>query len=44
MHIGRARKLAQQLDVRLEDPDLASFVEGTPEFRAYIGGMLWAQD
>jgi tRNA-splicing ligase RtcB len=30
--------------LRLEDPDLAYFVEGTPEFEAYIGDMLWAQD
>lgn len=44
MHIGRARRLAATLQLRLEDPDLASFTEGTPEFRAYIGDMLWAQD
>ena len=30
--------------MRLEDPDLAYFVEGTPEFNAYITDMLWAQD
>src|SRR4051794_11832018 len=44
MHIGKARKLAKALQVRLEDPDLAYFVEGTPEFEAYIADMLWAQD
>jgi tRNA-splicing ligase RtcB len=44
MHIGRARKLAQRLQLRLEDPDLAFFTEGTPEFRGYIADMLWAQD
>ena len=44
MHIGRARKLAKRLDIGLEDPDLAYFTEGTPEFQAYIGDMLWAQD
>ncbi|HEV8298413.1 MAG TPA: RtcB family protein, partial [Acidimicrobiales bacterium] len=44
MHIGKARRLAKQLQLRLEDPDLAYFVEGTPEFDAYIGDMLWAQD
>ncbi len=27
----------------LPDPDLAYFTEGTPEFDAYIGDMLWAQ-
>ncbi|HEX7165389.1 MAG TPA: RtcB family protein [Acidimicrobiales bacterium] len=43
-HIGKARKLAKDLELRLEDPDLAYFMEGTPEFAAYIGDMLWAQD
>jgi tRNA-splicing ligase RtcB len=44
MHIARARRLAKELQLRLEDPDLAYVVEGTPEFEAYIGDMLWAQD
>src|SRR5215212_10107030 len=43
-HIAKARKLAKDLEVRLEDPDLAYFVEGTPEFGAYIGDMLWSQE
>src|SRR5439155_7164704 len=43
-HITKARRLAQDLQLRLEDPDLAYFLEGTPEFGAYIGDMLWAQD
>ncbi len=43
-HIAKARGLAEDLELRLEDPDLAYFVEGTPEFQAYIGDMLWAQD
>lgn len=43
-HIAKARNLAKALDLRLEDPDLAYFTEGTPEFEAYIGDMLWAQD
>ncbi len=44
MHIAKARRLAKDLELRLEDPDLAYFVEGTAEFQAYIGDMLWAQD
>src|SRR5829696_7417821 len=44
MHIGKARRLAERLRLQLEDRDLAYFVEGTPEFRAYITDMLWAQD
>src|SRR4051812_7341902 len=43
-HIAKARRLAKDLEVRLEDPDLAYFVEGTREFQAYIADMLWAQD
>src|SRR5437899_4582369 len=44
MHIAKARRLAKDLELRLEDPDLAYFVEGTPEFGAYIADMLWAQE
>jgi tRNA-splicing ligase RtcB (3'-phosphate/5'-hydroxy nucleic acid ligase) len=44
MHIAKARKLANDLELRLEDPDLAYFLEGTPEFQTYISDMLWAQD
>ena len=43
-HIARARKLAQLAREKLEDPDLAYFVQGTAEFEAYIADMLWAQD
>jgi tRNA-splicing ligase RtcB (3'-phosphate/5'-hydroxy nucleic acid ligase) len=43
-HISKARRLAKDLDLRLDDPDLAYFVEGTPAFEAYIGDMLWAQE
>jgi tRNA-splicing ligase RtcB len=43
-HIATARRLAKDLELRLEDPDLAYFVEGTPEFGAYIGDMLWSQE
>ncbi|HYA44342.1 MAG TPA: RtcB family protein, partial [Acidimicrobiales bacterium] len=42
-HIARARKLAKEALIRLEDLDLAYFVQGTPEFDAYIADMLWAQ-
>jgi tRNA-splicing ligase RtcB len=43
-HIGTAKRLARDLRRHLEDPDLAYLTEGTPEFEAYIGDMLWAQD
>jgi tRNA-splicing ligase RtcB len=44
MHIATARNLAKALELRLEDPDLAYFTEGTPEFGAYVADMLWAQE
>jgi tRNA-splicing ligase RtcB len=43
-HINKARKLAKKAMLSLEDPDLAYFVQGTPEFDAYIADMLWAQE
>jgi RNA-splicing ligase RtcB len=44
MHIARARGLAKDMELRLEDRDLAYFLEGTEPFQAYIADMLWAQD
>jgi tRNA-splicing ligase RtcB len=44
MHIAKARRLAKQAMLSLEDPDLAWFIQGTPEFEAYVADMLWAQD
>ena len=43
-HIGKARHLAKTQMQWLEDPDLAYFMQGTPQFDAYIADMLWAQD
>ena len=42
-HIKTAKGLERNLNAKLEDPDLAYFLEGEPEFQAYIGDMLWAQ-
>jgi tRNA-splicing ligase RtcB len=43
-HIRGARQHAKEWFLQLEDPDLAYFVQGTPEFGAYIRDMQWAQD
>ncbi len=43
-HIAKARKLAKDAMISLEDMDLAYFVQGTAEFEAYIADMVWAQD
>src|SRR5205085_9693664 len=42
-HIERARRLAQQLELGLEDRDLAYFTKDQPEFKAYLDDLLWAQ-
>ena len=41
---AHTRSLAQKLERRLEDRDLAYFLDTDPEFNAYIGDMLWSQD
>ncbi len=43
-HIAKARKLAKEAMLHLEDMDLAYFLQGTQEFDAYIADMGWAQD
>lgn len=43
-HIKLARTQAKEQAVKLEDLDLAYFMQGTSEFDAYIRDMLWAQD
>ena len=42
-HIEKAKDLARAQGTPLEDPDLAYFLEGTPQFEEYIGAMLWSQ-
>ncbi len=43
-HIDGAKKLMKRYFIELDDPDLAYFAQGTPEFDEYIHDMLWAQD
>src|SRR5690349_9982902 len=43
-HIDKAKRLMKQMFIRLEDPDLAYFVEHTMQFNQYIADLLWAQD
>lgn len=42
--INEAKGMMKRYFIDLPDPDLAYFVEGTPEFEHYITDMLWAQD
>lgn len=43
-HINDAKGLMKKYFIQLDEPDLAYFVEGTPEFHHYIDDMLWAQE
>jgi tRNA-splicing ligase RtcB len=43
-HIAKARRLAKEAMLHVEDMDLAYFVQATPELDAYIVDMGWAQD
>lgn len=42
--ISKAKALARQWHITLEDPDLAYLVQGTPEFDAYLASVKWSQD
>jgi tRNA-splicing ligase RtcB len=43
-HIECAKGIMARYFIDLPDPDLAFLAEGTEEFDAYIGAMLWAQE
>ncbi|MBD2019872.1 RtcB family protein [Leptolyngbya sp. FACHB-36] len=42
-HIETAKNLAKMAGLKLPDPDLAHFVQGTPEFEAYWRDLQWTQ-
>lgn len=42
-HINKAKSLFRERLEELPDPDLAYLTDGSPEFQAYIGDLLWAQ-
>jgi tRNA-splicing ligase RtcB len=43
-HNDTAKGLARLAGTKLPDPDLAHFVQGTPEFAAYWHDLQWAQN
>jgi tRNA-splicing ligase RtcB (3'-phosphate/5'-hydroxy nucleic acid ligase) len=43
IHINKAKGLMKQYFIDLPDPDLAYFVQNTPEFQDYIQDLHWAQ-
>ncbi|MGH8902165.1 MAG: RtcB family protein [Egibacteraceae bacterium] len=42
-HITMAKGFMRQLDIALEDPELAYVLAGTPEFDAYVADLRFAQ-
>ncbi|AFY75081.1 hypothetical protein Syn7502_03203 [Synechococcus sp. PCC 7502] len=43
-HINTAKGLAKMAETNLPDPDLAYFIERSPEFQAYWHDLQWAQN
>ncbi len=43
-HILHAKRLMEIWQISLDDPALAYFAEGTPEFETYIRDLHWCQD
>lgn len=43
-HIQTAKDLIKLSEIKLPDPELAYFVQNTPEFAAYWHDLQWAQD
>lgn len=43
-HIESAKGAMKRMFIDLPDPDLAYFVQSTPEYDAYMSDLLWAQD
>lgn len=43
-HINKAKDLMKEMFISLPDKDLAYLVQGTPDFKAYIRDLLWAQE
>ena len=42
-HIQTAKQLRKLMDLKVPDPDLSYFVQGTAEFNAYWQDLQWAQ-
>lgn len=42
-HMDKAKHLARLANLHLPDPDLAHFIEGTPEFESYWHDLQWGQ-
>jgi len=43
-HIDKAKNLMKQYFISIPDPDLAYLAQGTPEFKAYLEDLRFAQD
>lgn len=43
-HIERAKGLMKDMYIKLEDPELAYFAQGTQEYQNYVNDVLWCQE
>lgn len=43
-HIDKAKGIMKQMFIKLPDPDLAYFAEGTQEFKNYLNDLEWCQE
>ena len=43
-HIDAAKGIMKKMFIGLPDPQLAYFVESTPEYDAYMNDLMWCQD
>ncbi len=43
-HIDKAKDMMKKYFITLPDPDLAYLAQGTPEFKAYLSDLMWAQN
>ena len=42
-HINEAKYMMEQLKIHLPDKDLAYFTDDSPQFKAYLHDLMWAQ-
>lgn len=43
LHIEKAKGVMRDMFIKLEDPDLAYFGQGTPEYQNYVNDVMWCQ-
>lgn len=44
IHINRAKDAMKEMFIKLPDPDLAYYSQGTKQYQEYISDLMWAQE